>query len=83
MLSESVTRVPEVMSGKVVDLRVVICWRRCTTADISAALFSLMSGRGNDEATTLFPMSMTVEHPDDRDSVVEPSVKAMNWVWEG
>ena len=56
-------RVPESMSGKVVDLKVVICSRRRITAEISAALFSLMSGRGNDEVMIVFPMRMTVEHP--------------------
>ena len=42
-----------------------------------------MSGRGNDEVMTVFPMRMTVEHPDVCESVVEPSVKAMKWLREG
>lgn len=83
VLSESVMRVPDMMSGKLVDFRVLIWSRRFLSAVISAALFSVTSGSGKEEEMSASPMSMMVEHPDAFELFVEPSVKAMKWEWEG
>jgi hypothetical protein len=68
--------VPLVMFGKSVAFKVTIFSRRSTKALISAALFSVIPGRGKDEVMRVLPISRMTEHPDAPVSRVEPSVKA-------
>ena len=70
-------KVPDVMSMKRVVFKVLIWSRRIASADISAALFSVISGRGKEEEMMVSPIRIIVEHPDDPSSFVDPSVKAM------
>ena len=83
VLRESVMMVPLAIRGNMPVFKVAIWSRRSSSALISAALFSLISGRGNDEVMVVFPMRRITEQPDDSSSFVEPSVKARKWVSDG
>ena len=68
--------VPLVMSGKSVAFKVAIFSSKSSRALISAALFSVIPGRGYEDVTRVSPIRRMTEHPDAPDSRVEPSVKA-------